>query len=55
MAKLVFPTVGAPYRGFVGETRGWCRTIASYAEKNPGSKPALLAQIAVLVDALETE
>lgn len=48
MAKLVFPTVGAPYRGFVGETRGWYRTIASYAEKSPGSIPALTSQLEVL-------
>lgn len=45
MAKLVFPTVGPPYRGFVGEVRGWLQRIASYGEKDPGSVSVLRAQI----------
>lgn len=48
MAKLVFPATKAPYRGFVGETRGWFRTIASYAQKHPRAAVALQAQVAVL-------
>lgn len=49
MAKLVFPSVGAPYRGFVGEVRGWLSRIASYAEKQPGAKAAINTQLAVLL------
>lgn len=49
MSKLVFPGVGAPYRGFIGEVRGWSRTIASYAQKQPQAKPAILSQLQVLL------
>lgn len=48
MAKLVFPSVGAPYRGFVGEVRGWLSRIASYSERQAGAIPSLVAQINVL-------
>lgn len=48
MAKLVFPSVGAPYRGFIGELRGWLNRIASYYEKQPGAAASLMAQINVL-------
>lgn len=48
MAKLTFPSVGSPYRGFIGELRGWLRTVASYAEKSPGAKTAINTQLAVL-------
>lgn len=48
MAKLEFPAVGAPYRGFIGEVRGWFNRIASFYEKSPGSETALNSQIAVL-------
>ena len=53
MAKLVFPSVGAPYRGFVGEVRGWFQRIASYAVKSPGSLATLRAQADVLLSALD--
>jgi len=52
MAKLTFPGVGAPYRGFIGEVRGWLNRIASFAENSPGSVTALNAQLAVLATKL---
>lgn len=48
MAKLVYPAVGKPYRGFVGEVRGWFNRIASYVEDQPGATTALNTQIEVL-------
>ena len=45
MSKIVFPGAGAPYRGFVGEVRGWLQRIGSFAEKAPGSIPTLIAQV----------
>ncbi len=48
MAKLVFPGVGAPYRGFIGELRGWFQRIASYVERSPGAAAAINSQIGVL-------
>lgn len=51
MSRLVFPSVGAPYRGFVGEVRGWFQRIASSVEKSPGSAAAINTQIAVLAAA----
>lgn len=48
MAKLVFPSVGKPYRGFVGEVRGWFKRIASWAENSPGGKAVVNTQIAAL-------
>lgn len=50
MAKLVFPGVGAPYRGFVGEVRGWLNRIASFVENSPGAATPINAQLAVLLD-----
>lgn len=52
MSKLVFPAVQAPYRGFVGEVRGWFQRIASYAEKSPDSKAVINTQVAVLASDL---
>lgn len=55
MAKLVFPSVPAPYRGFVGEVRGWLSRIASFVERSPGatgSTTHILAQVQVLVNKL---
>lgn len=49
MAKLTFPQTVAPYRGFIGEVRGWFNRIASYKEKSPDAKVPLLAHIAVLL------
>ena len=54
MAKLVFPSVGKPYRGFVGECRGWFKRIASWAENSPGGKAVVNTQLAVLA-ALNTD
>ena len=48
MAKLVFPAVGKPYRGFIGEVRGWFNRIASYVEDQPSATTALNTQIAIL-------
>ena len=48
MAKLVFPSVNAPYRGFVGEVRGWFNRIASFAEKSPDAKAVINTQLGVL-------
>lgn len=48
MSNLVFPGVGSPYRGFVGEIRGWFRRIATYAEKSPQSKAVINTQLAIL-------
>lgn len=45
MAKLVFPSVNAPYRGFMGEVRGWLNRTASWLEKSPGGKATLEAQV----------
>lgn len=52
MSKLVFPAVGAPYRGVIGEVRGWFNRIASYAEKSPGAVAPLNTQLAVLATKL---
>lgn len=52
MSKLVFPAAGAPYRGFIGEVRGWLQRIGSFYEKSTGSKADLVAQLNVLVKAL---
>lgn len=48
MAKLAFPSVSAPYRGFAGEIRGWFNRIASFAEKSPAAKAVINSQLAVL-------
>lgn len=48
MAKLVFPGVGAPYRGFIGEVRGWLNRIASYVENSPGAISVINSQLDVL-------
>lgn len=48
MAKLVFPSVAAPYRGFVGEVRGWFSRIASYTEKSPASAAVINTQLQTL-------
>lgn len=48
MAKLVFPSVKAPYRGFAGEVRGWLNRIASYTDRSPDAKAVLAAQIKAL-------
>ncbi|AUZ94749.1 hypothetical protein HOR97_gp43 [Agrobacterium phage Atu_ph03] len=48
MAKLVFPSVKAPYRGFAGEVRGWLNRIASYTDRSPDAKAVLADQIKVL-------
>lgn len=45
MAKLVFPSVNAPYRGFMGEVRGWLNRTASWLEKSPGGKATLETQL----------
>lgn len=55
MAKLVFPGAGSPYRGFVGEVRGWLNRIASFAEKSPGAVATLVAQLNVLATKLGSQ
>lgn len=45
MAKLVFPSVNAPYRGFMGEVRGWLNRTASWLQNSPGGKSTVEAQI----------
>lgn len=55
MAKLVFPSVDAPYMGFIGEVRGWFDRIASYAENSPGAVPVLNTQLDVLAEELGFE
>lgn len=50
MAKLVFPSVNAPYRGFMGEVRGWLNRMASWVEKSPGGKATLQAQVKAFAD-----
>lgn len=52
MAKLVFPSVPAPYRGFVGEVRGWLSRIASYSERSTGSVSVLITQLQTLANKL---
>lgn len=52
MAKLVFPSVKAPYRGFVGEVRGWFNRIASYVEKSPAANAEVNKQIVPLLNKL---
>lgn len=52
MAKLVFPSVGAPYRGFVGEVRGWLNRIASYNERQPASTANLVNTLRPLLNKL---
>lgn len=49
MSNIVFPATKAPYRGFVGEVRGWLRRISSYVEKSPASGPAISAQISAAI------
>lgn len=49
MAKVNYPSVGAPYRGFTGEVRGWLNRIASYVDDCPDAKAAIGAQIDALV------
>lgn len=48
MSKLVFPGVGSPYRGFIGEVRGWFRTIATKVEDSPAAAAVINTQLAVL-------
>lgn len=48
MAKLTYPAVGKPYRGFIGEVRGWFNRIASFTDNSEDSKSVLNTQIAVL-------
>lgn len=45
MAKLVFPSVGKPHRGYLGEVRGWLRNIATYLDRQPGAKAAVALHI----------
>lgn len=52
MAKLVFPSVPAPYRGFVGEVRGWLSRIATFSERSTGSVTVLLSQLQILATKL---
>lgn len=52
MAKLVFPSVGTPYRGFIGELRGWFNRIASYAERSPDAAAVIMTQVSVLATKL---
>lgn len=49
MANLVFPATKAPYRGFVGEIRGWLRRIASYVEQSPASGPIISQHLSALI------
>jgi hypothetical protein len=49
MAKLVFPSANAPYRGFVGEVRGWLNRIASYVQNSPQAAPILSEHISALI------
>jgi len=44
MAKLVFPRVAAPYRGFVGEVRGWMNRIATWSDRVDATGKALMVQ-----------
>lgn len=48
MAKLSFPVASAPYRGFIGEIRGWFNRIASFLEKSPGSATTINAHLQTL-------
>lgn len=49
MAKLVFPSVKSPYRGFMGEVRGWLNRIASYVDNSPGAKVEVAKQLEPLL------
>jgi len=49
MAKLVFPGVGAPYRGFIGEVRGWVNRIATYHDRQSGAALNLIATLRPLL------
>lgn len=51
MAKLNFPGVGMPYRGFISEMRTWFQIIASKAEASPGNAASINSHIAVLAAA----
>ena len=42
MAKLAFPQVVAPYRGFVGEVRGWMNRIATWNDRNNATASAIM-------------
>lgn len=52
MSKLAFPSVAAPYRGFVSELRTWFQRIASFLERSPGAASDLKAHTAVLATAV---
>jgi len=52
MAKLVFPGVGAPYRGFIGEVRGWVNRIATYHDRQSGATANLVATLRPLMTKL---
>lgn len=53
MAKLAFPQVVAPYRGFVGEVRGWMNRIATWSDRVDAAGKAVMAtQIRPLVEKL---
>lgn len=55
MAKLVFPTVTAPaYRGDLSAFRTQLQVMASTAQRSPGMKTDLLAQVAILTTYLNT-
>lgn len=52
MSRLVFPSVGAPYRGFVGEIRGWLQRMASYLDRSPGAATAIISQVQTFANAV---
>lgn len=49
MSQVVFPAAKAPYRGFVGEVRGWLRRINTYVKNSPQSGPTVSAQLSALI------
>jgi hypothetical protein len=57
LSKLVFTnvgTVGKPYRGVISRVRTLLREVATFVQDSPGSKAAVQASTAVLVNSLGT-
>lgn len=48
MSKLLFPSAGKPYRGFVSEVRTWFQMISSFVTRNPGSASDINEHIGAL-------
>jgi hypothetical protein len=51
--RLAFPSVGTPYRGFIGEVRGWFNRISDFYGRQPGSKADLTGHITVLLNSID--